>query len=126
MGNDPAPRGCAKRGSRFAMERRRAGARRPGVRSACTCTMFLCGRLPCEHGAGVAEPVLDVDKVLLAIEELRRWEQRALEMSKGGARVTPEETARVRQQIAYYSGLLQDMKRRANPDSAPRLMRRIG
>jgi hypothetical protein len=77
-------------------------------------------------GAPVSEPVLDVDKVLLAIEELRRWEQRALEMSKSAARPSPEESARVRQQIAYYSGLLHDMKRRANPDSAPRLMRRFG
>lgn len=73
----------------------------------------------------MADPVLDVDKVLLAIEELRRWEKRAAEMSKASARTNLEETVRVRQQIAYYSGLLQDMKRRANPDSASRLLRRF-
>ena len=73
----------------------------------------------------MADPVLDVDKVLLAIEELRRWEQRAAEMSKASARASLEETVRVRQQIAYYNGLLQDMKRRANPDSASRLLRRF-
>ena len=74
----------------------------------------------------MVEASLDVDKVLMAIEELRRWEQRAAEMSRASSPASPEETLRVRQQIAYYSGLLQDMKRRANPDSAPRLMRRFG
>lgn len=74
----------------------------------------------------MAEKSLDVDKVLLAIDELRRWERRAKELGDtGGARASPEEAARVRQQIAYYSGLLQDMKKRANPDSAPRLMGRF-
>lgn len=75
----------------------------------------------------MAENTLDVDKVLLAIDELRRWQRRAKEISEtGGARAFPEEAARVRQQISYYSGLLQDMKRRANPDSAPRVMARFG
>ncbi len=74
----------------------------------------------------MGEAALDVDKVLLAIDELRRWERRAKELGEtGGARAFPEETARVRQQISYYSGLLQDMKRRANPDSAPRVMARF-
>lgn len=71
----------------------------------------------------VAEVGLDVDKVLLAIEELRRWEKRAREVKRG--REGAEESARVREQIAYYSGLLQDMKRRANPDSASRIMGRL-
>ncbi len=74
----------------------------------------------------MAEPGLDVDKVLMAIEELRRWELRAQELSRGHASENTDETLRVRQQIAYYSGLLQDMKRRANPDSAARLMGRFG
>lgn len=74
----------------------------------------------------MVEAGLDVEKVLLAIEELRRWEQRAKEFKVPGAvRASPEEVARVRQQISYYSGLLQDMKRRANPDSAPRVMGRL-
>ena len=74
----------------------------------------------------MAEPGLDVEKVLMAIEELRRWELRAQELSRGPASGNGAETLRVRQQIAYYSGLLQDMKRRANPDSAARLMGRFG
>lgn len=74
----------------------------------------------------MADASLDVEKVLLAIEELRRWEHRAKELKvPGAARANPEEVARVRQQISYYSGLLQDMKRRANPDSAPRVMGRL-
>lgn len=73
----------------------------------------------------MADAALDVDKVLLAIEELRRWEQRAQEMSRASSRPSPQEAQRVRQQIAYYSGLLQDMKRRANPDSTSRLMGRL-
>ncbi len=72
------------------------------------------------------EPKFDVEKVLLAIEELRRWERRAQELSlSGGARTSPDEVARVRQQVAYYSGLLQDMKRRGNPDNASRTLRRF-
>ena len=74
----------------------------------------------------MAEPGLDVDKVLLAIEELRRWELRAQDIARGGPAVSADEALRIRQQIAYYSGLLHDMKRRANPDSAARLMGRFG
>lgn len=72
-----------------------------------------------------SQGTLDVDKVLMAIEELRRWEARALAMSRAAALQNPEESVRVRQQIAYYSGLLQDMKRRANPDKASKLMARL-
>ena len=74
----------------------------------------------------MAELGLDVDKVLMAIEELRRWELRAQEIARGGPSSNADEALRIRQQIAYYSGLLQDMKRRANPDSAARLMGRLG
>jgi hypothetical protein len=66
--------------------------------------------------------------VLLAIEELRRWEQRQNELvaSLGaGAAAAPEEVARVRQQITYYDGLLHDMKRRAHPDTMSRFMSRV-
>lgn len=75
----------------------------------------------------MAETSLDVEKILLAIEELRRWEERArsLEASQD-IRPSAEETARVRQQISYYSGLLQDMKRRAHPDNVPRFMSQVG
>jgi hypothetical protein len=77
-------------------------------------------------GRGVAYMGLDVEKVLLAIEELRRWQKRAEELrGPAAARAAPEEVARVRQQVSYYSGLLQDMKRRANPDSAPRIIARF-
>ena len=71
---------------------------------------------------------LDVTKVLLAIEELRRWEQRQQELVAsmgGGAAASPEEVTRVRQQITYYDGLLHDMKRRAHPDTMSRFMSRI-
>lgn len=70
----------------------------------------------------------DVTKVLLAIEELRRWEQRQKEIVVAlgaGAAAAPEEAARVRQQITYYDGLLHDMKRRAHPDSMSRFMSRV-
>ena len=74
----------------------------------------------------MVEVALDVDKVLLAIEELRRWEKRASDLSQAGARENnPEEYARARQQITYYSGLLQDMKKRSNPESATRLIARL-
>ncbi len=69
---------------------------------------------------------LEVDKVLMAIEELRRWERRAVELAhSGGKQRNPTEYARVRQQITYYSGLLQDMKKRSNPESSTRLIRRL-
>jgi len=70
---------------------------------------------------------LEVEKVLLAIEELRRWEARRAELNlarRSGAPPSAEEMTRVHQQIAYYDGLLQDMKRRAHPDSVPRFMGR--
>jgi hypothetical protein len=74
----------------------------------------------------MAEAVLEVDKVLMAIEELRRWEHRALELARFGRKQrNPVEYARARQQVTYYSGLLQDMKRRSNPDSPSRLIRRL-
>jgi hypothetical protein len=71
---------------------------------------------------------LEVDKVLLAIDEMRRWEERQAELSAGprGSRAAPAELARVRQQIVYYGGLLKDMKTRAHPDSVPRFIGRIG
>ena len=85
--------------------------------------------LPCPVvalGVSVVEVALDVDKVLLAIEELRRWEKRANDLSQSGARQNnPAEYARARQQITYYSGLLQDMKKRSNPESATRLIARL-
>lgn len=70
---------------------------------------------------------LDVEKVLLAIDELRRWEARRAELSRGaaGPEASPAELSRVRQQIVYYGGLLQDMKRRAHPDSVPRFIGRL-
>ena len=69
---------------------------------------------------------LEVDKVLLAIEELRRWEKRREELARNEAgKVTTEELARVRQQITYYDGLLQDMKRRAHPASMPRFINQV-
>jgi hypothetical protein len=71
---------------------------------------------------------LEVEKVLLAIDELRRWEARQAELAAGprGTGASPGEIARVRQQILYYGGLLHDMKRRAHPDSVPRFIGRIG
>ncbi|HEX9708742.1 MAG TPA: hypothetical protein VGB42_02025 [Candidatus Thermoplasmatota archaeon] len=74
-----------------------------------------------------AQSPLDVEKVLLAIDELRRWEERRAELSRGtgGPEPSPAEWARVRQQILYYGGLLQDMKRRAHPDSVPRFIGRL-
>jgi hypothetical protein len=76
----------------------------------------------------VAQEGFDAAKVLLAIEELRRWEQRQREISGAygsGVGASPQEVARVRQQITYYDGLLQDMKRRAHPDSMSRFMSRV-
>jgi hypothetical protein len=87
---------------------------------------FFSDTPPCTFVERAADAKLDIDKVLMAIEELRRWQRRALEMSRASGGGGPEEAARVKQQIAYYEGLLQDMKRRANPDSAPRVMRRFG
>ena len=70
---------------------------------------------------------LEVDKVLLAIEELRRWEKRRDELTRSGpGKASAEEIARVRQQITYYDGLLQDMKRRAHPDNMPRFISQVG
>ncbi len=75
-----------------------------------------------------AESPLEVEKVLLAIDELRRWEARQAELAAGprGTAASPAELARVRQQILYYGGLLRDMKTRAHPDSVPRFMGRLG
>lgn len=69
-----------------------------------------------------------MDKVLLAIDELRRWEARREELAADprGAAATAAEVARARKQVAYYGGLLQDMKRRAHPDSVPRFIGRVG
>ena len=70
---------------------------------------------------------LEVEKVLLAIEELRRWEKRREELARSlPGEANPEEVARVRQQITYYDGLLQDMKRRAHPDTMPRFISQVG
>lgn len=73
-------------------------------------------------------PPLDVEKVILAIDELRRWEARRAELAadpRGGA-ANAAEVARARKQVAYYGGLLQDMKRHAHPDSVPRFIGRMG
>lgn len=65
-------------------------------------------------------------RIVEAINELERWEarlKRAHERRKRGDG-TPDELARIKEQVAHYRALLRDMKRQMHPSRLTQLLSR--
>lgn len=72
---------------------------------------------------------MDAEKILLALQERRRWEEREFELKKEIKR-TPrrergakqEELGRIKVQVAYYDALERDMKKSVKPSKISHLL----
>jgi hypothetical protein len=68
------------------------------------------------------------DKILVALEELERWQNRKIKvkerLERGDADIS--ELDRIDEQITHYEGLLQDMKKKMSSTDVSRTIFRSG
>ena len=68
------------------------------------------------------------DKILVALQELERWQNRKIKvkerLERGDADIS--ELDRINEQISHYEGLLQDMKKKMSSTDVSRRIFRSG
>ena len=68
------------------------------------------------------------DKILVALQELERWQNRKIKVNERLERDDADisELDRIDEQIAHYEGLLQDMKKKMSSTDVSRTIFRSG